>query len=202
MKKITFQISANLLYLRDLSKEEIEEYIKLEKTREELKRKEANEELTDLEYEKLAEIEDYISEFQDMALEIDPLYDISYIPKSSVIDIEIEDTETNSKQNLEIYLEKPESFKDGNPLIIQPTQKIQFPYDVKFGTYFIEYEKAWGAVYLERDDFDISKLEVKEYFHKQNDDNAVLVSYDGVDLLKNIEIEAGKGSRFFTTTID
>ena len=80
--------------------------------------------------------------------------------------------------------------------------KFEFPYDVKIGTYFIEYEKAWGTVYLERDDFDISKLEVKEYFHKQNDDNAVLVSYDGVDLLKNIEIEAGTGSRFFTTTID
>lgn len=202
MKKITFQISLNLMYLRGLPKEDIEKYIEIEKARVELRNKEAKEELTDLESEKLEEIDDKLSEFQDIALEIDPLYDISYIPKSSIIDILIEDTETNSKQKLEVFFEKPEESVYKNSSIIQPVQKFEFPYDVKIGTYFIEYEKAWGTVYLERDDFDISKLEVKEYFHKQNDDNAVLVSYDGVDLLKNIEIEAGKGSRFFTTTID
>ena len=200
MKKITFNLYKNRLFLYYISDTAFEKNVKLGDAKP-VSFKKTQEGLINLDWEVLKEIaKEKVEIFEDGISELDIDINISYIPKSHPIFIKVEDSKTETEQIYKVNFERKDDTEKS--LVISPKQKISFPHEVESSDYLIEYDKVYGSVCLECEDFDISKLEVKEYFHKLWHDDAILLSYDGVDLLKNVEIESASDTRFFLGKID
>jgi len=188
MKKITFRFCMWTTYLYVLSKKDIDEYRKLDKAIDKLFEKDK---ITDSEKKRLSEMQERISDLNDLArhnLECE----CSNFPRYYNLSVEVANAKGKVEKTYAIGFEKSE-LQSKDAIIVHPKEVVPLPYSIEAGTYIAEEEKALVSRCIESPSFDISKLDVKEYiddkYTKSKDNWNVLVSYDGVDLFEDLELE-------------
>lgn len=146
-----------------------------------------------------------VEEWQDFDETVQDYGDLTdFIPKTMAVEVSVKDLSKNTEEKFVIIFEKynPKDswlrdYKGYKIILLPPSEKIEDPY-FKTGKFFVHYEKVSALLTIEREDFDPAKFVVKEYFHKAEEEGAVVVYYDGIDLLWESEISDGNGGHTYS----